>query len=229
MKAYRESATIVLVSVALLGSLFERCHAEDPTFGQRTFVGEDFFVGFFPHATAWIGLQRSVDCVTWTDVASIATTNGVTEFVDVDARKSPCGFYRLRNPGLRVEDAQAKWSFRVSGDYRFQLQHIRQPDSPTVLSATVAVSGGQKVVTEAEADGQPLEPAEPSDFPSVEELFATLQQAQQAGCWRVAVTYDAATGYPTWCVIEKVDGPGAKHVDLYRITGLSVTTTGNGS
>jgi hypothetical protein len=226
MRTHCANPLAVLLSFALFGCIAERCLAEDPAFVRQSFVGADFFIGFFPNTAAWLGLQRSVDCIIWTDVASVATTNGVTEFVDADARTSPSGFYRLCRPGFTAEDAQAKWSSRVNGEYQFQLAHVRIPDRPTVLTATVAVSGGQKAVTAAAADGQSLESSDPSDFPSVEELFTALRQAQQAGCWRIAVSYDPSKGYPVWCVIERVNGLRPKHVDVYRITRLIVTTTG---
>jgi hypothetical protein len=126
MGAYYASLMAVLASVALFGLLPKRCHAEDPAFVNKTFVGDDFFIGLFPHNTAWVGLQRSPDCAAWIDVASIATTNGVTEFVDLDARTSRSGFYRLCTPGFTVEDAQAKWSSRARGDCRAQCHQNRK-------------------------------------------------------------------------------------------------------
>jgi hypothetical protein len=61
-------------------------------------------------------------------------------------------------------------------------------------------------------------------------MFAALKQAQQAGCWRVATTYDSADGHPIWCVIERLIGtfPG-KITDQFRITNLTYLTSGNGS
>ncbi|MBM3884091.1 MAG: hypothetical protein FJ387_31025 [Verrucomicrobia bacterium] len=94
----------------------------------------------------------------------------------------------------------------------------------------LTVVGGQKTISGAEADGQPLDQPDSLDFPSVEEVFAALKQAQEAGCRRVAMTYDAADGHPVWCVIERLIAvyPG-KATDEFRIRNLTYLPDGNGS
>ncbi|HAB19861.1 MAG TPA: DUF6174 domain-containing protein [Verrucomicrobiota bacterium] len=199
-------------------------------FTKRAFVGSHYFLGFVLNTADWISVEATDDFSTWTPIASVATTNNVTEFVDKNAVERPLRFYRLVHPGVPVEEARTRWQPHSEGDYQFQLQHIRSHVGPYVLSATVTVVGGQKTISNAEADGQPLDQPDSLDFPSVEEMFAALKQAQQAGCWRVAVTYDAADGHPLWYVIERVIGifPG-KETDQFRISNLTHLTSGNGS
>lgn len=200
------------------------------SFTKRTFVGSHYFLGLVLHTADWTSVEATDDLSTWTPIASVATTNDVSEFVDENAAERPLRFYRLKHPGVGAEEAEARWHPHSDGDYQFQLQHIRSHVQPYVLSATVTIVGGQKTISRAEADGQPLEQPHSPDFPSVGELFAALKQAQQAGCWRVAVTYDAADGHPLWCVIERLIGtfPG-KETDQFRISNLTYLTSGSGS
>ncbi|MGH7973331.1 MAG: DUF6174 domain-containing protein, partial [Limisphaerales bacterium] len=160
------------------------------------------------------------------EVASIATTNDNTLFVDeinVDVGRR---FYRLRMPGTTVEEAQSRWSANNPGGYRFQFERISSTQSPHVLTGTVTVTNGQKSVTSAIADGQPVSQADPSDFPSVEELFAALKSAQAVGCRQDAATYDAALGFSIRCLIDERTAaypPADEGNSLeYRITGLEV-------
>jgi hypothetical protein len=200
------------------------------SFTQRAFVGKDFFLGYVLNTPDWVSVEASDDLLTWTPVASVASTNSVTMFLDQGADAHALRFYRLKHPGVAVEDLEPLWQSHSASGYRCEVQHVRTHGPPYLLTATVTVVGGQKTISGAEADGQPLEQPDSLDFPSVEEVFAALKQAQEAGCRRVAMTYDAADGHPVWCVIERLIGvsPG-KATDEFRIRNLTYLSNGNGS
>lgn len=227
MKPYSAVFTTMLMGACLLATEQDECQEIASEIVKRAFVGDAFFVGFLPKTNGWLSVDTSSDLHTWTTLASVATTNDVTAFVDENRTTVSMRFYRLRQPGTSVDEAEARWWQHASGDYQFHLQHIRSYASPSVLDADVIVRAGQKEVTNVQAEGeQPLQQPTARDFPAVPELFDLLREAQQSGCWRVAVTYDRAQGFPSWCVIERLAGGfSPKQIDGYRITRFTFTPT----
>ena len=218
MNVSRDIQTMLLswVFSIVVGSVL--CRAEDPVFVGKSFIGENFFLGLNPNTTDWLSLEASSDLSNWTDVASVATTNHVTIIHDPDARTIPQRFYRLRSPGFSVEHAEVKWVFQVDGDYQFRLRH--RVDFQ-VFTGTVTVTNGQKTITDAMVNGQSVEQPDPGVYLSVEELFASLQEAQLSGCRRVAAIYDPTRGYPTWCVVEQ----RGQSLHEFRIAELTVVNS----
>lgn len=215
-------ARAVILSWALLfSSNGVVCRADEPVFVNRAFIGENFFVGLFPNTTQWLSLEGSFDLKTWTNVASVATTNAVTIIHDPDARAYPQRFYRLRSPGFSVEDAEAKWDSQIDGAYQFSLEHRV---GLQVFTGMVTITNGQKRITDAAVNGQPLEEPDPAVYLSVEEMFTLLREAQLVGCHRVAAIYEVSLGYPTWCVVEHPP----QYPDEYHITELSGLGTDTG-
>jgi hypothetical protein len=193
-----------------------------PRFTNRSFVGDAFALEFMPNTTAWTSVETSADDSTWKFLASVATTNSTTIYVDEDASRASGRFYRLRQPGVSVEDSEAKWSLGPT-NYTFQLQRARLGSNSGTLSGTVTVRDGQKLVTNAFLNGDPISQPDPNDFPTISELFSILKEAQQTGCWRVSAAYDEARGFPARCVVERLTQsiPAAKQVDQYWVTGLT--------
>lgn len=205
------------------------CQADGPIFRNHTLIGGNFFFAFSPHTTDWVSLEHSADLRRWRLLASVATTNASTLIHDPDGQSAPRRFYRLRQPGVTVGEARSLWQGAAVQDYQFRIEHMRMHEFAT-LSATVRVTVGQKTIASAEVNGVPVEEPDDSDFPSVEELFSLLEQAQTSGCRRVAVMYDAMDGHPTWCVVERVAiNPIGKEVDEFRITDLTYVANEDGS
>jgi hypothetical protein len=220
---FRVFKSVALVALVWAMNSETRSYAENLRIVKQAFVGRNFFIGFTLSSEAWLSIQRSGDALTWTDIGSVASTNGSTVFVDEEARAVSNSYYRLRQPGFTVEEADAKWRSRPGINYRFQLERGRLPDQPSILRGTVVVTGDDKSILEAEADGDLLPEPDPREFPSIEEIFNMLKQAQQSGCWRVAVTYHPELGYPIWCGIERVtSGSAPKEIDIFRISGVTV-------
>ena len=192
---------------------------------RLAFVGNDVFVAFAPQTTNWVALEASADLSTWTEVADVATTNSGTFFTDQAAALSTCRFYRLRQPGTTADDARAKWPTDTNLSYQFQLIRVAYTGSVSVLTATVTVTAGQKIISNAQANGQSIAQPDPADFPSVEDLFAALRSAQQTGCRQVWAIYDPVLGYPVECVIDQrvpAPPPETGQVVRYSISGLTV-------
>lgn len=218
----------VFESVALMALVWAvdsetRSYAENLCIVNQAFVGRNFIIGFTLSSEAWLSIQRSGDGLTWTEIGSVASTNEVSVFVDEEARAISNGYYRIRQPGFTVEEAEAKWRSRPGTNYQFLLQRGRLSDQPSILRGTVVVSGDDKSVFKAEADGELLPEPNRGEFPSIEEIFNMLKQAQQSGCWRVAVTYHPELGYPVWCSVERVtSGSAPKETDVFRISGVTI-------
>jgi hypothetical protein len=216
-----------LLSIALSLSLVNtEAKADLPSITRLAFVDNDAFVAFAPQTTNWVALEASDDLSTWSEVADIATTNSGTFFVDQGMALSPCRFYRLRQPGTTVDDAGAKWPTKTNLSYQFQLMRVNLTGAVSVLTATVTVTAGQKVISNAQDDGQPIAQPDPADFPSVEELFAALKSAQQTGCRQVLAIYDQVLGYPVECFIDQrvaaYPPEAAGQAVHYSISGLKV-------
>ena len=196
-----------------------------PSITRLAFVGNDVFVAFAPQTTNWVALEASDDLSTWAEVADVATTNGQTSFVDPGMALSPHRFYRLRQPGTTVDEAKAKWPTNTNLSYQFQLMRVSYTGSLSVLTATVTVTAGQKTISNAQANGQPIAEPDLTDFPSVEELFSALNSAQQTGCRETWAIYDPVLGYPVKCVIDQrvaAPPPETGQVVSYSISGLTV-------
>mgnify|MGYP001547304783 CR=1 FL=1 len=214
-----------LFFVALSLSLGNAEAGDLPSITRLAFVGDDVFVAFTPQTTNWIALEASDDLSTWTEVADVATTNSETSFVDEAAALSPQHFYRLRQPGTTVDEARAKWPTNTNLSYQFQLMCVSDTGSFSVLTATVTVTAGQKTISNAQENGEPIAEVDPADFPSVEELFSALKNAQQAGCRETWAIYNPALGYPVKCVIDQrvaAPPPETGQIISYSISGLTV-------
>lgn len=181
-----------------------RCNGQAPQFIEGVPIGESYFGLVIQAGTnGWVSLDASSDLDTWSELASIATTNATTLFVDEANVQAGTRFYRLRLPGTAAEDAKAHWMAKSVTAYRFQLERVSTPQSPYVLFGTVTVTNGQKSVTNATADGQSLNQPDPTNFPSIGELFGALSSAQLAGCRQVYADYDPLFDFPIRCFIDQ--------------------------
>ncbi len=177
---------------------------QQPEFVRSEPIGSgDFGLGIRTGTNGWVTVESSPDLRTWSEVASLATTNSGAVFVDEVAVQSGDRFYRLREPGTPVEVAEARWPGGRQNAYRFQLEAVNFNRLPNVLVGTVTVINGQKSVSNVTGNGQPIDSPDPGDFPSVEELFAALKAAQVQGCHVVYALYDATLGFPVRCIIDR--------------------------
>jgi hypothetical protein len=219
------SRLIALIVLGLNAAGLSTCTGQSPEFIRATTIGSDYFgLSIRAGTNGWATLEASPDLHAWNEVASIATTNDVRLFVDEVNVDVGNRFYRLRLPGTTAEEAEARWLASKMAAYRFQLERVSTTQPPHALTGIVSVRGDEKSVTNAIADGQPVDRADPADFPRIEELFSMLRSAQRDGCRQVYALYDSALGFPTRCLIDQriavVPPADVGNALSYRVTGL---------
>ena len=68
------------------------------TRGQLGFKPEGFCIELSGNGSETIMLQKSSNCVDWTDANSVELLNGVGQFTDGTANTTPRQFYRVKPP-----------------------------------------------------------------------------------------------------------------------------------
>lgn len=188
--------------VALLGMATPgRSQEVTPEFLDVSFLGPTFVLTVRPRTSDWVAVEVSSDLTQWSELVHLATRRAFTVYVDVEAGTVPRRFYRLRWPGLTVNDAEARWLSRPRATYRMRLERISSV-SPFLVRGTVTVQEEAKSITEAEADGLMLADPDPAYFPAIEELFAELRRAKDDGVPQLWVTYDPVLGFPLRCTLD---------------------------
>jgi hypothetical protein len=98
------------------------------------------------------------------------------------------------------EQARGRWnSLGISNyQYSFQRSCFCAPSFRSPVRITVRAG---RVATVVSADtGQAVSP---EGYPTVDDLFVTLQEALDADAYLIRVTYDPARGYPTSFYIDR--------------------------
>lgn len=208
------------------GSLEPSVRAEEPELPRwvkGSFVGTAFVLSFLPASTEWVAIEESDDGVSWQELVNVAAWSSATVYADLEAAFVTHRIYRLRSPGTRSEMAAQKWRARSKPAYRFHLDRLRT-SAPFLVQAEIEVRGGVKVVTEVVSDGFPLVDPDPELFPTLEDLFAQLEQARTDGARQVWATYDERLGYPLRCTMDRRglegDGLDAGALVQYRVSKL---------
>lgn len=98
--------------------------------------------------------------------------------------------------------AQSLWVAADLSDYDLKVE--RSCYCPVEGWVRVQVRNGERIATVIETSGDEL-PAQPAatDHPTVEELFALVADAIDAGAAEVRVTYHAVLGYPVELWIDR--------------------------
>ena len=94
-----------------------------PQFVRHTRVEAGFFTAFYAMSTQWVSLQASSDLITWTNLIHFSTgkTNPIP-FVDETAGAAEHRFYRVRSPGMSVDQAQELWHDQGLQDYHYRIE-----------------------------------------------------------------------------------------------------------
>ena len=194
-----------LVGMALIaGATF----ASDPGWGDEVEIirpsrgtSENFTFAILLHTNtnAWVTLEVSSDLRIWSERANIASGDDAVAFVDEKSENWTNRFYRIRIPGTTPQDAADRWNQGGIQDYRFR---IRRPF--LYRTATVEVKGGTKIVRDVRdaITSEPVSEFDPSDFPSIEELFAELGAVLGPELLDSRMTYDQEYGFPTYVAIR---------------------------
>jgi hypothetical protein len=124
---------------------------------------------------------------------SLAACDSATTPVDPDSDDRPATI-------AAFEQARGRWSSLGLSDYDYVFSRscFCAPDFREPVRITVR--GGQVAAVTSVATGQPR-PTE--GYPTVDDLFATLQEALDGDAALVRVTYDPALAYPTSFYIDR--------------------------
>jgi hypothetical protein len=100
-----------------------------------------------------------------------------------------------------LEDARRRWEARGWPSYTVQVARACEclPEAAGPFRVTVEAGSGTTVRT---LDGNEVDPAIAADVPTVEGLFAMVEEALDQGVHRLTVRYDPVVGSPRSVVID---------------------------
>lgn len=103
----------------------------------------------------------------------------------------------VTGPKAELAEARERWKARRITQYEYNLQRICFCLEEATRAVTIRVQGG--VVTGAWylSDQSPVPSANLKNYPTVEGLFETIEEAIGRNAARLDVEYDRATGHPT--------------------------------
>lgn len=98
------------------------------------------------------------------------------------------------------EQARGRWVGLGIEDYEYAFQRFCFCAPPYTDPVRIQVTGGQVAHVVSDRTSDTLSPG---DFPSVDGLFALLEEALDSGAYDVQASYDPALGYPTSLYIDR--------------------------
>lgn len=109
-------------------------------------------------------------------------------------------------PNAELTDARERWESRRITQYQYKFQRICFCLEETTRAVTIRVQGN--VVTRAwyVANGSEVPAGDLHLYPTVEQLFAIIEDAIERKAARLDVEYDRANGYPTRIDIDYSSG-----------------------
>jgi Family of unknown function (DUF6174) len=99
-----------------------------------------------------------------------------------------------------LQQARGRWNSLGISDYQYAFQRSCFCAPDFTAPVRIAVRQGQVAEVTSVQSGQPR-PIE--GYPTVDDLFARLQEALDSGAENVQATYDPALGYPTRFFIDQ--------------------------
>ena len=103
----------------------------------------------------------------------------------------------LTGPKAELTDARERWESRRLRDYDYSFQRICFCIEETTRAVTIRVQGGVVTAAWYLSDNAPVPAANLRFYPTVDELFETIEEAIDRKAARLEVEYDRATGHPT--------------------------------
>jgi hypothetical protein len=106
-----------------------------------------------------------------------------------------CGFLEPDDPREDLSDARALWAAQAITRHEFRFARSCECLPEETRLYRIRVTDGAVVEVRDAATGNPA----PSSYaaPTVEELFALVQDAVDRGAARIEAQYDSVLGYPT--------------------------------
>lgn len=119
-----------------------------------------------------------------------------------------------------LEERKAQWEGEGLEDYDFVMSIVCFCPAELGRPVEVSVRGGEVVGLVDRASGEPLPDNFRTFYPTIDELFALLEQAIAAGAEIVQVTYDPDLGYPREAFVDRSTMIADEEV-RYRVSELA--------
>lgn len=119
-------------------------------------------------------------------------------------------------PIVNLPAARARWSRVGPAAYSYTISRSCECLRETTGPVVVTVRNGVVESRQYTLSGEPVPPQYAEVFPSVEGLFALIDDAIRNGTTPLSVRYDPALGYPTRIAL----GDPAADAPLYLVTEL---------
>jgi len=116
---------------------------------------------------------------------------------------SGCGAVGPEAGRVRLIQAMRRWNAADLTSYTYQVRRLCFCLPEWIGPYEVRVVSGSVVAVVDSGDGEPIDPAVAEHFPSVDGLFAIVDEAIRDGAHRVDVSYDQTTGRPIRIDIDR--------------------------
>lgn len=122
----------------------------------------------------------------------------------------------------RLAEARAAWSLGAPAGYEFEFQRLCFCGPDTTRPVRIEVRFGEVTAVTVVETGETL--ADPSSFPTIEDLFDEVEDAIRRDAFSLDVQYDDDLGYPIEVTIDfdeqAQDEEMAFRVSAFRDLGL---------
>lgn len=99
--------------------------------------------------------------------------------------------------------ARQRWIGAGIASYQYSYRRTCFCTPAATAPVRITVRGGRVAAVVLADSGEPVPP---TGYPTIDELFLTLQQALDSGAYEIRATYDVARGYPTSLYIDRDPG-----------------------
>lgn len=98
--------------------------------------------------------------------------------------------------------AKSRWSELGYSDYAYNFQRACECEPDSTREVRIAVQDGQIIDINYTDDSTPVPADQWSWYPTVDELFKTIEEAADENAAQIDVEYDPDAGYPTHIFID---------------------------
>lgn len=111
----------------------------------------------------------------------------------------------LTGPKAELTDARERWESRLLSQYEYDYQQSCFCHYESVRAVKLRVQAGTVTAAWYLEDGSPVPAANLKFYPTVDQLFETIENAIDKKPDRLEVDYDRATGHPTRIDIDYME------------------------
>ena len=111
----------------------------------------------------------------------------------------------LRDEQRELNRSRRQWEAAAIEDYRLVARRLCYCGTEVIEPVVVEVSGGEPVSRTYQATGQPVPEQFEELWPTMDGVFAIVQNAIDREAHRIDVEYDPALGFPTSIAIDYLE------------------------